>query len=568
MVVAKKLKTSNTKTGAEIVWESIEAEGVKTVFGYPGGVVLPFYDALPKFPQIRHILVRNEQGAALAADGYGRITGKPGVCISTSGPGATNLITGIANAFMDSVPMVAITGQVSTSMIGSDAFQEVDTTGLTLPITKHNYLVDNIKDLGRVIREAFYLSNTGRPGPVHIDIPVDIFKDSTKFKYSKDVKISGFTPEAEADPNQISKAIDLINSADRPVILAGHGVLISKAWDELKYLAEKADIPVITTLLGMSGFPEEHKLCMGMLGMHGQAHANFAVHNSDLILGIGMRFDDRITGKIDEFAENAKVIHIEVDPAEVGKNTIVDVPIIGNCKTILQKINKKLEKNQRADWLEKISEWRNKFRKITCDVPKNSKMQACHVIDEIFNVTKGKAIISSDVGQNQMWTAQYYKFNYPNKLLSSGGLGAMGYSLPAAIGAKMASPSETVWAIMGDGGFQMNSQELMTLIQDKINIKIAILNNTYLGMVRQWQELFYDKKYVATPLMNPDFIKLAESYGVKAMRAKNTNECAECTSRAMKEKGPVLVEYIIDPEDNVFPMVTPGNPLTETGIKK
>jgi len=562
------MSNNEKKTGSEIVWESILNNEINTVFGYPGGVVLPFYDALPKYPEMRHILVRNEQGASLAADGFGRIAGKPGVCISTSGPGATNLLTGIANAYMDSVPMVAITGQVSTSAIGTDAFQEVDTTGLTLPITKHNFFVEKVDELGRIINEAFYLANTGRPGPVHVDIPVDVFKDSTVFEFNGDVDIPGYNPVLEADPNQVKKAVELINDAERPVILAGHGVLISKAWDELRFLVEKSEIPVITTLLGMSCFPEEHELCMGMLGMHGQAHANFAVHNSDLIIGIGMRFDDRITGKIDEFAEKAKVIHIDIDPAEIGKNTVVDVPVVGDCKNILSEINKNIEEKKRAAWLKQINEWRNKFKKIVCDVPTNNHLKGCHVIEEINKVTGGDAIIVSDVGQNQMWTAQYYKFNNPNKLLSSGGLGAMGYSLPAAMGAKIASPDETVWAIMGDGGFQMNSQELMTLIQDNINIKIAVLNNTYLGMVRQWQELFYDKNYVATPMKNPDFVKLAEAYGLKAYRVKNFKDCKDFTMKAFKEKGPVLVEYVIDPEDNVFPMVSPGNPLKETRLKK
>ena len=555
--------------GADILLKSLIKEKVEIIFGYPGGVVIPIYDVLPKYEKkVKHILVRNEQGAAMAADGYARASKRVGVCLSTSGPGATNLVSGIANAYLDSVPMVAITGQVATAVGGTDAFQEVDITGITQPITKHNYYVDSVRDLPRVIKEAFYIANSGRPGPVLVDIPVDISKTEVKsFHYPKNINLPGYNPHHTITKDIIKKTAKLINQSKRPIILTGHGVVISGAEKELKHLAERANIPVITTLLGMGAFPDSHKLNFGMLGMHGMAYANFAVHNADLIMGIGLRFDDRITGRLEEFAKGAKVIHIDIDAAEIGKNTVVDVPILCDAKRALRKINKEVKVKRNTSWFKKIKDWqkKNPIKAFDNKQDKNGQLRAKHVINEIYKQTKGRALIASDVGQNQMWTAQHYQFSKPN-LLSSGGLGCMGYSLPASVGGKFAKPRSEVWALMGDGGFQMNMQELGTIMQENLDVKIAIFNNGYLGMVRQWQEMFYNKNYSGTKLLNPDFEKIAQGYKISFYRSKNFKEAEENIRKTCKRKGPVINEFIIKSEDNVFPMVSPGASLNETMI--
>ncbi|MCK5084669.1 MAG: biosynthetic-type acetolactate synthase large subunit [Candidatus Pacebacteria bacterium] len=560
-------------TGADILFKSLIKEKVDTIFGYPGGATIPLHDKLKDYPQIRHILPRNEQGAAMAADAYFRVTGRPGVCLSTSGPGATNLLTGIANAYMDSVGMVAITCQVASPFVGTDAFQEVDIIGMTQPIVKHSYFVDNINDLPRIIKEAFYLASTGRPRPVHIDIPVDLFKtEVNKFNYPKKISLSGYKLPKKISSKQINKACSLIRKSARPVILAGHGVIISRASEELKKLVESVQIPTMTTLLGIGAISEKHSLNFGMLGMHGMAWANYAVHNADLIIGIGIRFDDRITGKIEEFAREANVIHIDIDSAEIGKNTLVDVPILGDCKEALEKINKKNIKKSHKEWIGKIRQWKSKtdlnLIKTEVRLKKSKTLMAQDIIEEIDRQTKGKATIVNDVGQNQMWSAQHFKYTKPGQLLSSGGLGCMGYSLPASIGAKFGDPKADVWAIMGDGGLQMNIQELGTIMEHKLPIKIIVLNNGYLGMVRQWQELFFDKNYATTKLTNPKFYKVAKAYEIESYRIRTFKDMKEKISRAVKANGPIFLEFIIGSEDNVLPMLPPGNKLGDTIVKR
>jgi len=548
-------------TGAQMVCESLIREGVEVIFGFPGGSVLPLYDTLPHYPKLRHILVRHEQGAAHAADGYARATEKVGVCIATSGPGAANLVTGIANAHLDSVPIVAITGQVARPFIGKDAFQEIDITGITQPITKHNYLVLDAALLPRTFKEAFYLARSGRPGPVLIDIPRDVFIDQAEFHYPSKVDLPSYKPILHGHPAQVKKAAKLINEAQRPLIIAGRGVIISKAYAELKQLVEKAQVPVVTTLLGISCFPESHVLSYGMIGMHGMAYANFAVDAADLIIAIGMRFDDRATAKVSAFAPNAKIIHIDIDPAEIGKNVRVDVPIVGDAKTVLQELNKLIISTEHIDWVRQLDDWR---REHPSTVIKDSHgLLPQFVIRKIYEVTQGEAIIVTGVGQNQMWAAQHYWYNKPNSLISSGGLGTMGFELPAAMGAKVGCPDETVWCIAGDGGFQMTIQELATIVQEKIAVKIAIMDNGYLGMVRQWQELFYKKHYVATPLTGPDFVKIAEAYGFPGLRVTRKEEVVPAIQKAMAEEGPFLIDFRIEPEENVYPMVPPGAALSE-----
>ena len=558
--------------GAEVLIKSLLREKVKVVFGYPGGATIPLHDKLKDYPQLKHILPRNEQGGALAADGYSRITGKTGVCIGTSGPGATNLITGIANAYMDSVAMVAITCQVASSAVGSDAFQEVDITGITQPITKHNYFVDDVKSLARIVKEAFYLASTGRPGPVHIDIPVDILKaEVKKFNYPTKVNLPGYKVPGKADAKKIEQACSLIEKSARPIILAGHGVIISDAAQELKKFVEAAEIPVITTLLGIGGISEKHPLNFGMLGMHGMAYANYAVHNADLIIGIGMRFDDRITGNIDEFAQDANVIHIDIDAAEIGKNTLVDVPLLGDCQAVLKQLNAKKIKKSHQQWLKKIQDWKKethleKLQKQS-RLNKSKHLMAADIMKEIDKQTKGEATIVSDVGQNQMWSAQYFKYTKPRQLLSAGGLGPMGYSLPGAIGAKFGKPNADVWAVMGDGGLQMNIQELGVVMEHKIPLKMVVFNNGYLGMVRQWQEMFFKKNYAATKLDNPDFVKIAQAYGIEAYRITKWEDAKQKLKKAAVSKRSIFLEFIIGAEDNVLPMVPPGNNLGDTITK-
>ena len=549
-------------TGAQILCESLLKEGADVMFGYPGGVLLPFFDTLPQYPALRHILVRHEQGAAHAADGYARATGKVGVCLATSGPGATNLVTGIANAHLDSIPMVAITGQVARSFIGKDAFQEVDITGITLPITKHNYLVTDVKHLAKIIKEAFYLARSGRPGPVLIDIPKDVFIEETEYKYPARVNLPGYNPTLTGHPSQIKKAAEMINNASKkPVIIAGRGVLVSEAYDELKQLAETASIPVITTFLGVGCFPESHALSYGMLGMHGMVYANWAIDASDLIIAIGMRMDDRATSKVSEFAPHARIIHIDVDPAEIGKNVRVDVPIVGDVKRVLTALNKQIKPAEHVEWIEQVDEWRKDHPLVSARLRNEKNLTPQFVIRKLYEITKGDAIIVPGVGQHQMWAAQHYWYDKPNRFISSGGLGTMGFELPAAMGAKVGCPEKQVWCIAGDGGFQMTMQELGTIIQDKINVKIAIMNNGFLGMVRQWQDMFYEKRYVSTPLLCPDFVKIAEAYCIKALRVKLKDDVIPALKEAAKTDGPFLIDFVVEPEENVYPMVPPGEAL-------
>ncbi len=549
------------KTGAQILCECLVREGVEVIFGYPGGAVLPLYDTLPQYPTIRHILVRHEQCAAHAADGYARATGRTGVCLATSGPGATNLVTGIANAYLDSSPVVAITGQVATPFIGKDAFQEIDITGITLPITKHNYLVLNAKDMARVVREAFYIAGNGRPGPVLIDIPRDVFQQEAEFVYPEKIDLPGYRPKLFGHPAQIKKAAELINAAQRPVIIAGRGVIISKAFDELRELAEKAQIPVITTLLGIGCFPETHVLSFGWLGMHGMAYANKAVQDADVIVAVGMRFDDRATGMVSAFAPKAQIIHIDIDPAEIGKNVRVDVPIVGDVKNVLQALNAQVIPREHMEWFSQLEQWREEhpaltIRETDCLIPQ-------YVIRLIYEVTRGDAIVVTGVGQNQMWAAQFFFYDKPNSLISSGGLGTMGFELPGAIGAKVGCPDETVWCIAGDGGFQMTIQELATIVQEGLDIKIAIINNGFLGMVRQWQQLFYGRRYVHTRLLGPDFVKVADAYGIAALRVTDKKLVTSAIERAMDHRGPFLIDFVVEPEECVFPIVPPGAALTQ-----
>jgi acetolactate synthase-1/2/3 large subunit len=549
------------KTGAQILCESLVKEGVEVIFGFPGGALLPLYDTLPQYPQLRHILVRHEQGAAHAADGYARATGKVGVCLATSGPGACNLVTGIATAHLDSSPMVAITGQVARPFIGKDAFQEIDITGITVPITKHNYLILKVEELAHSVKEAFHIAGTGRPGPVLIDIPRDVFVEETTFHYPEKLNLESYKPIQHGHPAQIKKAAKLINEAKRPVILAGRGVNISGAFPELKELAEKAQIPVITTLLGIGCFPEDHLLSLGMIGMHGMAYANLAVESSDVLIAIGMRFDDRATGRVNGFAPRAQVIHIDIDPAEIGKNVRVDVPIVGNVKHVLQELNKLVNTQTHVEWIEQVEEWRRKHPVVV--IRETEKLLPQFVIRKIYDITEGKAIIVTGVGQNQMWSAQHFWYCRPNTFISSGGLGTMGFELPAALGAKVGCPNEPVWAVAGDGGFQMTIQELATAAQDKIAVKVAIINNGYLGMVRQWQELFYKKNYVATPLSSPDFVKVAEAYGIPGIRVTDKALVVSAMQKAMAYDGPFVIDFIVEPDENVYPMVAPGSTLAD-----
>ncbi len=545
-------------TGAQILIECLKKEGVEVIFGYPGGSVLPLFDALYD-ASFRFILTRHEQGAAHAADGFARATGKVGVCIATSGPGATNLTTGIANAYMDSIPIVAITGQVKTFLIGNDAFQEADITGITRPITKHNYLVKDIKDLARIIREAFHIASTGRPGPVVIDVPVDIQQQQAEFIWPEEVDIRGYKPTYFGHPGQIKKAAKLINSSKRPIIYAGGGIISSCANHELRDLAEKINAPVTWTLMGIGSFPATHKLALGMLGMHGTAYANHAIMDSDLIIAIGARFDDRVTGRLDAFAPGAKVIHIDIDPASISKNIKVDIPIVGDAKNVLGQVLEEIGKApDSADWLKTIETWKKKY---PLTYKREGKLKPQYVIEQIDEATKGEALITTEVGQNQMWACQWYKYSHPRTFISSGGLGTMGFGFPAAMGAKLGCPEKTVFDIAGDGSIQMNIQELATCVCNKINVKVAILNNGYLGMVRQWQELFYKKRYSHTCLSNPDFVKLAESYGAVGIRVTKKDEVRPAIEKAIAIDNTVFIDFHIEQEENVYPMVPAGEAI-------
>ncbi|MCD6289405.1 MAG: biosynthetic-type acetolactate synthase large subunit [Anaerolineae bacterium] len=547
-------------TGGQIVWESLRREGVDVVFGVPGGAILPTFDALAlgKYP-IRHVLVRHEQCAAHAADGYARATGKVGVAIATSGPGATNLVTGIATAMMDSTPMVAITGQVATSFIGGDAFQETDVTGITLPITKHNYLVTDVRDLAQVFAEAFYIARSGRPGPVLIDIAKDVQQAETEFEYPDSVHLPGLMLPKPADPEAVKAAAEMINAAERPLIVAGHGVQMADATWELQQIAEKAEIPVVTTLLGIGDIPESHPLCLGMGGMHGEAYANKAIQECDVLIAVGMRFDDRLTGQLDSFAPNAKIIHFELDPAEVGKNVKPDIAVVGDAKDSLGALLPLIKERRHPAWIDLINSWREESRKRDILNFEVDELIPPFVIRQLWEATrKDDVIIVTDVGQHQMWEAQYFVHDRPFRLITSGGLGTMGFGLPAAIGAKVGKPETEVWAVVGDGGFQMTLQELGTLMQEKIAVKIAIIDNSFLGMVRQWQEFFYDRRYAGTPIMGPDYVKLAEAYNIPARCVTRNEEVADAIEEARATDGPFLIAFRVKEEVNVYPMVAPG----------
>lgn len=552
------------KKGALIFLECLKREGIEVIFGYPGGAVLDIYNELFDFP-IRHVLVRHEQGAVHAADGYARSSGKVGVCLVTSGPGATNTVTGIATAYMDSIPVVIFSGQVPTPLIGNDAFQEADIVGITRPCTKHNYLVKDSKELPTIIAEAFYLARTGRPGPVLVDLPKDVMNAKSKFSFPEKVHLRSYNPTYNGHAGQIQKSIKEILKAKKPVIYAGGGIISSNASEELVSFARTLKIPVTTTLMGLGCFPATESLSLGMLGMHGTYWANMAVTNCDLLLAIGARFDDRVTGSIDHFATSATIIHVDIDPTSISKNVRVDIPIVGDAKNTLKRLNtlvadsKEDWRKVRREWFSQIDEWKKAY---PLTYEQNGVIKPQYVVEKIYELTRGNAIISTEVGQNQMWTAQYYKFDQPRKLLTSGGLGTMGYGLPAAIGAQVAFPHETVIDIAGDGSIQMNIQELATAVQYQLPVKVAILNNHCLGMVRQWQELFYQKRYSATCLKtSPDFVKLAEAYGAVGLRAQKPEEVVPVIKKALSLQQPVVMDFWIDPDANVYPMVPAGAPI-------
>jgi acetolactate synthase-1/2/3 large subunit len=546
--------------GAQILIASLEQEGVEVIFGYPGGQVIPVYDALYD-ARIRNILVRHEQGAVHAAEGYARSTGKTGVCLATSGPGATNLVTGIADAYMDSTPLVAITGQVPTSLLGGDSFQEADITGITIPITKHNYLVKDVKDLPRVVKEAFYIASTGRPGPVLIDLPKDINLQTAKFEYPETLDLPGYKPNYIGNARQVKEAAEAMQKAERPVLYVGGGAVTSGACDELRRLAEKMAIPVTTTLMGMTAFPAGHPLYLGMLGMHGTAYANFAVCEADLLIAVGTRFDDRVTGKLERFAPEAAVIHIDIDPAEIGKNVPVRIPIVGDVKMVLEMLLDRVKGRANPKWLAKIDGWKRDYP-LRYEASAGLKPQ--RVIEELHRLTGGEAVICTEVGQHQMWTAQYYPFSRPRSLVTSGGLGTMGFGFPAAIGAQVGNPDRLVVDIAGDGSFQMNIQELGTAVANQIPVKVIILNNFYLGMVRQWQEFFFNRRYSGTVMEhNPDFVKIAEAYGATGFRITRVEDLTQTLQRALAAPGPVVVDCQVEREENVLPMVPAGGPIDE-----
>lgn len=556
--------TPRETPGSEIIWDTLVHLGVETVFGYPGGAIMPAYDSMIKFP-VHHVLVRHEQGAAHMADGFARVSGKVGVCVATSGPGATNLVTGIANAMLDGIPMVVITGQVNSTLIGSDAFQETDITGVTLPITKHNVVVDQPENISEAIKEAFYIAMSGRPGPVVVDITKDAQVKTCEYAYDDSpVQLPGYRPEYEASAGQIGEAIELIAEAKRPVLFCGHGINRADACEELMTFAEKTGIPVASTLLGLGGFPASHPLALGMMGMHGEAWVNKAIQEADLIIAVGMRFDDRVTGNLATYALNSKKIHIELDPAEINKNVRVDVPLVGDAKEILGQMIPLARKGDVQPWFDHIEEMKGQSAVIDIkDLPDHGKLFAAHVIHDLWRLTDGKAIIVTDVGQHQMWETQYYKHDYPRRLVTSGGLGTMGFALPAAIGAKFADPEAEVWVIAGDGGFQMTAAELTTIAQEGIKVNVAIINNGFLGMVRQWQQFFFGGRYVATPMKSPDFVKLADAHGLLGLRATTRAEVQEAVEKARAYEGGVVIDFRVVQEDSVYPMVPTGADLDD-----
>ena len=560
-------KSAGTRlTGAEILWATLEGEGVREVFGYPGGAILPAYDALRKFP-IRHILVRHEQGAVHMADGYARASGKVGVAVATSGPGATNMVTGIATAMMDSIPLLCITGQVSSKVLGSDAFQETDITGITLPVTKHNYLVTRAEDIAPVIREALLIAQSGRPGPVLVDITKDAQQGSATYDFAAAAP-EPYRPHPmlRAEEDSVLKAAELIRSAKRPVILAGHGMIQSGARVQVLALAERLQIPVASTLLGLGGFPASHPLSLGMMGMHGEAWVNQAIQQSDLLIACGMRFDDRVTGSLATYAVNAKKIHIEIDPAEINKNVKVDVALIGDLAEVLEILLPHLAPRSGVEspWLREVNAMKGEcaVRDIQ-NLPDNGHLYAAHVMNDLWHATNGKAIVVTDVGQHQMWEAQYYKHEEPRTLITSGGLGTMGFALPAAIGAKVGCPDKEVWVIAGDGGFQMTAAELSTIAQENLDLNIAVVNNGYLGMVRQWQEFFYEKNYESSPILSPDFVKLADAHGIPGATVRTRAEVLPAVNAARARKGPFLINFLVEKEDSVYPMIAAGSALHE-----
>ena len=562
--VESHLTTPTRLTGAEIVWATLVGEGVSTVFGYPGGAILPVYDALRKFP-IHHVLVRHEQGAAHMADGYSRASGKVGVAMATSGPGATNLVTGIATAMLDSIPMVCITGNVSSKVLGTDAFQEVDITGITLPVTKHNFLVNKTEDIAHAIRYAFQIAVSGRPGPVLVDITKDAQQGTAIFDFEA-AKPRAYRPHPmlRVEESGLKHAAELIKNAKRPVILAGHGISESGAMEQVRTLAERAQIPVALTLLGLGSFPASHPLNLGMMGMHGESFVNTAIQEADLLIACGMRFDDRVTGTPSTYALKAKKIHIEVDPAEVNKNVKVDVGLIGDLREVLEELLPRIAGRDGSAWLKTIESSKGAVavRDIK-NLPDSGHLYAAHVMHDLWRITGGDAIVATDVGQHQMWEAQYFHHEKPRSLVTSGGLGTMGFALPAAIGAKMACPDKEVWVIAGDGGFQMTAAELSTIVQEKLKINIAIINNGYLGMVRQWQEFFYESNYESTPLVSPDFVKLADAHGIGGRAVTTRAEVAEAVNEARKAPGAFLLNFMVEKEDSVYPMIPAGNALHE-----
>ncbi|CAN5877234.1 biosynthetic-type acetolactate synthase large subunit [soil metagenome] len=543
-------------TGSHITCRALESEGVDIVFGYPGGAVIPLYDALPS-AGFHHVLTRFEQWAALAADGYARATGKVGVCIATSGPGATNLVTGLANSQLDSIPIVAITGQVGQAFIGLDAFQETDITGITLPITKHNYLVQSVEDIGPTIKEAFHLARSGRPGPVLVDIPKNLFLASAKYEAQPLAERRGYQPTTIPNMRQVRTAANLLNKAKRPLFMAGHGILIAAAEESFAKLVEQTGVPVIFTLLGQGSFPESHPLALGLMGMHGHRHVNKALEECDLLINIGARFDDRATGKVAEFATKAKVVHVDIDPAEIGKNIQTDVPVVGDARQVINVMLQEVEPRNHHEWMAWIDSQRNVALEAALE-DRPEWPEPYTIIKSLAGATNGEAIFTTDVGQHQMWAAQHLGLDFPNRWLTSGGLGTMGYGLPSAVGAKMGRPELEVWAIVGDGGFQMSLNELATCVQERLDVKIAVINNGFLGMVRQWQDLFHAKNYSEVEILGPDFVKLAEAYGATGLRVTRGSEIMPTIQKARETKGTVVVDFVIEPEANVWPIVPPG----------
>ena len=553
--------------GARILLECLSRLGINEIFGYPGGAVIPIYDELYSFKEIKHYFARHEQGAVHEADGYARSTGKVGACLATSGPGATNLVTGIMTAHMDSIPLLVITGQVSSSLLGKDAFQESDIVGITVPITKNNYLVQDIKDLPRILKEAYYIASTGRPGPVLVDIPRDIQLQEIPYDefnkiYENHFSLEGYNPVYEGHKGQIKTAIKMIKDSKKPLIIAGAGILKAHAYEELKEFVEKTNIPVAMTLLGLGSFPGNHELALGMIGMHGTTYANYAANEADLIIAAGMRFDDRVTGNPQKFVPNAKIIHIDIDPAEIGKNKLIDVPIVGDLKNVLTDLNEKAPKISHDEWLKQIKKWKKDYSLIYRKT-KDDILIPQEILSEIDKITKGNVIVATDVGQHQMWAAQYLTFNNPYSILTSGGAGTMGFGLPAAIGAQVANPNKKVLAVVGDGGFQMTFQELMLIKEYNLPVKIFIINNSYLGMVRQWQELFHEKRYSSVDLSyNPNFIKIGEAYGIKSIQLKNKKDLKKNLKKILESDEAVLVECIVEKEENVYPMIPAGKDVS------